>query len=134
MVYNQYMGSPTGLTYLAGDIMPWDDYIIVRSDEETSVAVYGKADDYNHWDQATVRTLQRYTSGSRYYYTDEIVVSDVTVNIDEPYYAYGNLIGVPYSLPASDAVSTFAVCGAVVIAGLIAVFRSVYSLKRILRR
>lgn len=134
MQYTQYMGSPTGLTYLAGDIMPWDDYIIFRTSEDLSISVYGKADDFNHWDTATVRTLQRSDSGSRYYFTDEFEVSDVTVLIDEPYYAYGNLIGVPYVLPSSDAVVTVAVCGAVVVAGLVAVFRSIFSLKRILRR
>nr|DAF16361.1 MAG TPA: hypothetical protein [Inoviridae sp.] len=29
--FNQYEGSPSGLNYLAGDIKPWEDYVIFRS-------------------------------------------------------------------------------------------------------
>lgn len=129
MTYNQYDSTPTGLSYLSGDIMPWHDYVIFRSDENTSVAVYGVKSDDLTWEDATVRKVWR-TNNYNTYQVSEEVYDTVTVNIDNPYYAYGNVIGVNYSLPSSQIVTSNVVSAAVIIIILVSIFRTVWSLKR----
>lgn len=130
MTYTQYEGSPNGLTYLAGDIMPWHDYVIFRSDEDTSVAVYGVKSDGLFFEDATVRTVSRSGNGYNHYVVSETTGSEVVVDITNPYYAYGNIIGVSYSLPSSGAITCLVVCATVCVCALISVFRLVWSLKR----
>lgn len=128
--FNQYEGSPSGLNYLAGDIKPWEDYVIFRSDENTSVAVYGFSEDNLVWSNCTVRTLQRvYDSGYSYYETSENNYDSVSVSITEPYYAYGNVIGVSYALPSSANISALAISSACVVLVLIKIFQSVWRLR-----
>ena len=131
-VYTQYEASPQGVSFLAGDIKPWEDYVILRTDEDTSVAIYGIYQEDMVWENATVRTLTRTTSSgyNTYYDTYESTVGTAIVNISNPYYAYGNVIGVSYDLPSSDSITCIAVCAAVVVSALISVFRLVFSLKR----
>lgn len=129
MTYGQYENSPQGLQFLTGDIMPWDDYIIFRSDENTSVAIYGQCDDNLNFDTATVRTVWR-ESGYGSYLTNETTDYDVSVIISNPYYAYGNVIGNHYNLPASNNITAVICCGAFVLCCLISVFRLVWSLRK----
>lgn len=136
MDYIQYEASPTGLNYLAGDIMPWDDYVIFRSDDDTSISIYGQYNDSTKsFEKATVRGVVR-SSGNNYqsyYYTFEHEYEDVTFEITEPYYAYGNLIGVPYSLPASADIIASVLPMAVVFCALVILFRTFFKLKRSIR-
>ncbi len=133
MDYNQYEANPTGLNYLAGDIMPWDDYVIFRTDEDTSISIYGQYNDKtDSFENATVRGVVR-NSGSgynNYYYTFERQYDEVTFDITEPYYAYGNLIGVPYSLPSSTAIIASIVPMAIIFCALVILFRTFFKLKR----
>lgn len=129
MTYNQYEASPNGLSYLTGDIMPWHDYVIFRSNEQTSVAVYGLKSDDLTWEDATVRTVSRSSNLSQYQVT-ESQYDSVTVNIDNPYYAYGNVIGVSYNLPSTNNIMCMIIAGFFAITMLVEVFRSVWSLKR----
>lgn len=130
MTYNQYdISAPTGFNYLAGNIMPWDDYLIFKTDNYTSVAVYGTKSDGTHFQNATVRIVSR-PNNQGYYYTTELKNQDVTVNITNPYYAYGNVIGVAYDLPASNNITSITVSAAVIFCALISVFRLVWGLKR----
>lgn len=136
MDYTQYESAPTGLSYLAGDIMPWEDYVIMRSDENTSIAIYGQ---YNgktkSFENATVRGVVR-NSGNNYqsyYSTFEREYDSVTFEITEPYYAYGNLIGVPYSLPASADITCSFLSISIVFCALVILFRTFFKLKRSIR-
>lgn len=129
MVYNQYIGSPSGLSYLTGNIYPWYDYVVFRSDEDTSVSVYGLKSEDMTWTDATVRTVSRH-SGYGEYIVTESTYDSVTVNIDNPYYAYGNVIGMNYNLPVSDQITSNIVCSAVVFSALILIFRAVWKLKK----
>ena len=135
--YNQYESSPNGLNFLAGDINPWDDYVIFRQDDYTSVAIYGNCIDTDPitFKTCTIRKLIRNSQSgySTYYRTTETDAKNITVSITEPYYAYGNIIGVDYALPRADNVSSVAVCGAVVVMVLLSVFRTLFSLKRVKR-
>ena len=130
MNFTQYESSPNGLSYLSGDIMPWHDYVIFRSDEDTSVAVYGAKSDGLYFEDATVRTVRRSGSGYNNYVVHEYTGQDVTVDIINPYYAYGNVIGVSYALPSSSSITSLFVCSSVVVCALVSVFRLVWSLKR----
>ncbi len=134
--YSQYESTPTGLNYLAGDIMPWDDYVIFRSDDNTSVAVYGPKQEGMTWKDATVRTVERVSDSgySSYYDVSEREYSSVTVDISNPYYAYGNVIGVSYALPSSSNISALAVSSACIVCVLIKIFQSVWSLRRATKR
>lgn len=131
MTYTQYDSSPAGLNYLLGDVKPWEDYVCFRTDEYTSVCVYGLKSDDLSFEDATVRTLTRNTGSgySSYYTTSETSGVDVDVLITEPYYAYGNVIGVSYALPSTQNVTSAVVCGTCILALLISVFRLVWSLK-----
>lgn len=134
--YTQYESAPNGLTYLTGDIMPWDDYVIFRSDENTSIAVYGPKQEEMTWEDATVRIVERVTESgySSYYDVSEREYSSVTVDISNPYYAYGNVIGVSYDLPSSGNIAALAVSSACIVCVLIKIFQSVWSLRRATRR
>ena len=127
-VFTQYQSAPSGLAYLTGDIMPWHDYVIFRSDENTSVAVYGFCSDDLTWEECTVRELWREDYSN--YQVDEYTAYDVQVQIDNPYYAYGNTIGVNYNLPSSANITALCVSAALIVSVLIGVFRLVFSLKR----
>lgn len=129
MTYNQYEATPNGLNYLTGDIMPWHDYIIFRSNEHTSVAVYGIKSEDLTWEDATVRTVSRSNNMSQYQVT-ESKYDSVTVNIDNPYYAYGNVIGVSYDLPSSCNITCMITAGFFALTCLIQIFRTVWTLKR----
>lgn len=130
MNYTQYASSPTGLSYLLGDVMPWEDYVCFRSDENTSVCVYGLKSSGTDFTNATVRTVSRSSSGyGSYYVTSETSGVDVSVTITEPYYAYGNIIGVSYALPSSANVSSVCISGFFILACLLSVFRLVWTLK-----
>lgn len=129
MTYNQYLASPQGLNYLASDIMPWEDYVILRIDEDTSIAVYGTSSEDLTWDTATVRTLVR-GDYNTYYQVSEQHIEDVTVNISNPYYAYGNVIGVSYDLPTTDLITSNIISGVGICLALYAVFSLVWRLKR----
>ncbi len=130
--YSQYESAPQGMTYLTGDIMPWDDYVIFRTDENTSIAVYGPKQEGMEWEDATVRIVERVTSTgyNTYYDVSEHTYSSVSVDISNPYYAYGNVIGVSYDLPSSGNISALAVSSACIVLVLIKIFQSVWSLKR----
>lgn len=128
--YDQYETSPTGMTYLTGDIMPWHDYVIMRTDAYTSVAIYGQCDEDLHFDEATVRTVFREDNYGASYVATEETLENVIVNVSNPYYAYGNVIGVSYNLPSSSNIQCLAVCAAVCVCALISLFRLVWSLKR----
>lgn len=129
MTYNQYLAAPQGLNYLASDIMPWDDYVILRIDEDTSVAVYGQVSEDLTWESATVRTVVR-GDYNTYYQVSEQELSDVNVNISNPYYAYGNVIGVSYDLPSTDVITSNIISGVCICLALYAVFNLVWRLKR----
>lgn len=130
MTYNQYTGSaPSGLAYLTGDIKPWEDYVVFRTDNYTSIAVYGTKSDGKNFENATVRIVSRPNNQGNYI-TSELHNQSVTVNISEPYYAYGNVIGVAYDLPSSNNITSIMVTGAVVFCALLSVFRLVWSLKK----
>ncbi len=126
MTYNQYLSSPSGMSYLTGDIMPWEDYLVFRSDEDTSVCVYGLKSDGTSFTDATVRTVRR---SSSYYQVSEVSGVDVDVNISNPYYAYGNIIGNNYNLPSYNAVTSVCASGFFILSILISVFRLVWSVK-----
>lgn len=128
MTFNQYNSSPNGLSFLLGDVMPWEDYICFRSDEDTSVCVYGLKSDGLSFSDATVRTVRR-SSGYSGYVTTETSGVDVDVTISEPYYAYGNIIGVNYNLPSYTAVTSVCISGFFILACLLSVFRLVWTLK-----
>lgn len=129
MIYPQVDSSPTGLSYLAGDIMPWEDYVIFRTDDSTSVAIYGQADENGVFSTATVRTVERYT-GYAGYSTYETTMEDVSADILYPYYAYGNIIGVNYNLPSSNNITCLICCSAFALTALISVFRLVWSFRK----
>lgn len=132
MTYTQNStSSVTGINYLAGAILPWEDYVIFRLDDDTSIAIYGKADVNNHFDRATVRTVTRSYSYGSVYTTSEYTASNVDFDIDYPYSAYGNLIGVNYALPSSNNIMCMAVCAAVIVSAVIQLFRIVWGLKKI---
>ena len=126
MIYNQYPSSPSGMAYLTGDVMPWEDYLVFRSDEDTSVCVYGLKSDGTSFTDATVRTVRR---SSSYYQVSEVSGVDVDVSISHPYYAYGNIIGNNYNLPSYNAVTSVCASGFFILSILISVFRLVWSLK-----
>lgn len=126
MTYNQYPASPSGMNYLTGDVQPWEDYLCFRSDEDTSVCVYGFKSDGTSFSDATVRTVRR--TNSIYQVTEQSGI-DVDVNISYPYYAYGNIIGNNYNLPSYNAVTSVCASGFFILAILISVFRLVWSLK-----
>lgn len=129
--YSNIDSSPNGLSYLAGDIKPWEDYVIFRADEYTSIAVYGTKQEGMTWEDATVRIVERVADGySSYYDVSEQVYSSVSVDIDYPYYAYGNVIGVSYSLPSSANISALAIASACIVGFLVSIFRSVWALRR----
>lgn len=132
MTFYQYEGNPVGLSYLAGDIMPWDDYVIMRTEENKSVAIYGLYnDETNAIENATVRSVIRGTSNySSYYYTTETEYDEVYFDITEPYYAYGNIIGVPYTLPSSTSITASIVPMSLIFCGLVILFRTFFKLKR----
>lgn len=130
MNYTQYSSSPSGLSYLLGDVMPWEDYVCFRSDEDTSVCVYGLKSSGTDFTDATVRTVRRNSAGyGSYYVTTETSGVDVSVSITEPYYAYGNIIGVSYALPSSVNITSICISGFFILACLLSVFRLVWSLK-----
>lgn len=133
--YNQYESAPSGLSYLTGDIKPWEDYVILRTDEDTSIAVYGTRQEDMIWENATVRKVERVTSSgyNSYYETSESLVGTAVVNVTNPYYAYGNVIGVSYDLPSTNAISCIAITAAVIVCVLVSIFRLVFSLKRGIR-
>ena len=128
MTYNQYYASPSGLQYLSGDILPWQDYIIFRADKDTSVSVYSTKYENGTFYNATVRTV--YRSNYSNYVVSENQYDEVSVNIDHPYYAYGNIIGVSYELPSSMNIMSLAVCACVVVCSVLSIFRLVWSFKR----
>lgn len=133
--YGQYSSSPAGLSYLVGDILPWQDYVVFRTDEDTSVAVYSNKSENLTFEDATVRTVKRTSSSySSYYTTTEEKYDTVTVSITSPYYAYGNVIGVHYALPSSQNISSLFVSVSFVIVALLSVFRLLWSLRRLLKR
>lgn len=126
MTYNQYPASPSGMNYLTGDVQPWEDYLCFRSDEDTSVCVYGLKSAGTSFSDATVRTVRR--TNSVYQVTEQSGIN-VDVNISYPYYAYGNIIGNNYNLPSYNAVTSVCASGFFILAILISVFRLVWSLK-----
>lgn len=128
-MYNQYLATPGNLAYLTGDIMPWDDYIILRTDQNTSVAIYGQMSEEYVFKDATVRTVTRQSNNSYYISTEETGVYAV-VNIDEPYYAYGNVIGVSYALPSADNITSMVVAGTVVFCAVIKVFQLFWNIRK----
>ncbi len=85
--YRQYEAAPQGTSYLVANIKPWEDYVVFRSDEDTSIAVYGNKHEDLTWEDATVRILERTTSSgyNTYYDVSETVVGSVTVDITNPY-------------------------------------------------
>lgn len=126
MTYNQYPSSPSGMSYLTGDVLPWEDYLVFRSDEDTSVCVYGLKSDGTSFTDATVRIVRR--TNSIYQVTEQSGI-DVDVNISYPYYAYGNIIGNNYNLPSYNAVTSVCASGFFILSILISVFRLVWSVK-----
>lgn len=128
--YNQYSATPTNLAYLTGDIMPWDDYIILRTDQYTSVAIYGQMSEEYVFEDATVRTVTREDSSYNTYYSTEETGVYAVVNIDEPLYAYGNVIGVSYALPAANNITSMVVAGTVVFCAVIKVFQLFWNIRK----
>ena len=135
--FDQYENSntPQGVSVLVGDIMPWHDYVVLRTGEYTSVAVYGNKSDDLTFEDATVRTITRGSSAgyNNYYTVSDAKYDTVSVDISNPYYCYGNVIGVAYSLPSAPNVSSLALCGCVVVCALICVFRLIWSMRRMVR-
>lgn len=135
--YDQYENNntPQGINVLAGDIMPWHDYVILRTGEYTSVAVYGLNSDGLTFEDATVRTVTRgsFSGYTNYYTVSESKYDTVEVDISNPYYCYGNVIGVAYDLPSSINVMSMCVCACVVVCALMSVFRLLWSLRRVAR-
>lgn len=135
--YDQYENNntPQGINVLVGDIMPWHDYVILRTGEYTSVAVYGNKSDDLTFEDAIVRTVTRgSTTGYTNYYTvSDVKYDTVSVDISNPYYCYGNVIGVAYSLPSSTNVTSLCVCVCVVVCALMSVFRLLWSMRRMVR-
>lgn len=130
MTYNQYPSTPSGMNYLTGDVQPWEDYLCFRSDEDTSVCVYGLKSSGTNFTDATVRTVKRSSEGyGSYYVTTETSGVDVSVSITDPYYAYGNIIGVSYALPSSANITAICISGFFILSCLLSVFRLVWSLK-----
>lgn len=140
MDFDNIAQSAQGLSYLSGDIMPWDDYVIMRVDDDTSIAVYGncieRKSNYVYFPECTVRTVTRATSSgySTIYDTDEEVYNDVYCYIHYPYYAYGNVIGINYDLPSSDNIIASFLSAAVVVASVVFVFKSLWRLRQCLKR
>lgn len=128
--YTSYYNSPFGLNYLAGDIMPWEDYIIFRDDNYTSIAVYGQADENGVFETATVRRVIRDSDYGGSYTTSETTESNVSVNVTEPYYIYSNLYGVGYALPSNENVMSIVCVSAFALTVLISVFRLVWSFRK----
>ena len=109
--------------------MPWEDYIIFRSSDDVSVAVYGQADQDGFFENATVRTVSRQNNYGNYY-TNEYQESNVSVRITEPYYCYSNIHGVSYSLPSSQNILCMIACAFFALISLISVFRLVWSFRK----
>lgn len=137
MTFTQYgNNSPQGAAFLASDIMPWEDYVIFRSDEDTSIAVYGTKCDGVTWYDCNVREVTRTNAGTgytSYYVVDEYEAEEVTVVIDNPYYAYGNVIGVHYALPSSANITSMLVASVVVVCAVLSVFRTLWSFRKVAR-
>lgn len=133
--YQNIESTPQGINYLVGDILPWEDYVIFRASDTLSISVYGNKQSGMRWEDATVRYVERITSGYNSYYDYwEDTVDSVSVNIDYPYYAYGNVIGMNYDLPSSNNITAISVSAILVVTVLVSLFRSVFSLRRAFKR
>lgn len=130
--YEQYPnGSPQQLSYLSGAVMPWDDYYFMRISDTTSIAVYGQSDGSGYFDDCTVRTVVRDTSGySNTYDFSEFKAEGVTVVTSYPATYYSNVDGINYNLPAANNVMSCAVCISCLICAVMSVFRLFFSLRR----
>lgn len=135
MRYSNTTAYPTGISWLSGDILPWQDYYIFQVDSDNMYAVYGTCDSLGHFDSATVRHLYRTGSNvNRYWRTDEQTVTDVTVAVDYPYYCYSNVIGQPVELVSSYQITCSLICGAVACLSIYLVFALLRNFRRCFNR
>lgn len=133
----QYSGSISGSSYLFGKVFPWQDYLALRTDQNTSICVYGNCTSVNGtrytFAPATVRTVVRTGNMSSTYNCYENTYNTYTVSCTDPYYAYGNVIGVNYDLPLTGSITAMFIAGSVTVLALVSVFRVIFSLRRSVR-